>query len=142
MGMWSELENYAKIPHCTCGKCEGGVRDKIVKMIEEEKTHQFLMGLSDESFSGVRSQVLARDPLPSLGTIFNIIQQKENHKRIMMDRDQSAENQVAFATMEHLGMTEKPNCKQCGKYGHEEANCYEIVGYPASWSSHDRGQAG
>ena len=50
IGMQSGLENYAKIPHRTCGKCECGVRDKIVKWIEEEKTHQFLMGLSDESF--------------------------------------------------------------------------------------------
>jgi len=45
-----------------------------VKMIEEEKTRQFFMGLRDESFSGIRSPVLACDLLPSLDTIFNIIQ--------------------------------------------------------------------
>ena len=53
MEMLSELENYAKIPHCTCGKCECGTGSKVLKMVDEEKTHQFLMGLNDESFSTV-----------------------------------------------------------------------------------------
>jgi len=25
MGLWSELSNHVKIPHCTCRKCECGV---------------------------------------------------------------------------------------------------------------------
>ena len=65
-------------------------------MFDEEKTHQFLVGLNDETFSSVRSQILARDPLLSLDTIFNIIQQEENHKRIMMERDHRAENTELF----------------------------------------------
>ena len=55
MGMWSELENHVKIPQYTCGKCEYGIRDKITKMMNEEKTHQFLMWLNDETFSTIRS---------------------------------------------------------------------------------------
>ena len=39
-------------------------------------------------------------------------------------------------------MTEKMICKHYGKYGHEEANCYEIVGYPASWGSRGRLRGG
>jgi len=34
MGMWSELNNYVKIPQCTCGKCECGVGSKVVKLIK------------------------------------------------------------------------------------------------------------
>ena len=85
MGLWSELESVVKLSHCTCSKCECEVENKVVKMVEEERTHQFLMGLNDDSYLGARSQILARDPLPSLDTIFNIIQQEENHKRIMMN---------------------------------------------------------
>ena len=66
MGMWSELSNYVKIPRCTCGKCECDVDGKVVTMIEEEQTHQFLMGLRDETYAYVRSQILAVNPLPSL----------------------------------------------------------------------------
>ena len=140
--MWSELESYVKIAHCTCGKYECGVGKKTVNTIDEEKTHQFLTGLNDESFSSVHSQVLAHEPMPSLDTIFNIIQQEENHKCIMMDMDQQAKNTVAFVAREPSTMVERPTCKHCGKYSHDETNCYEIIGYPPGWESHGRGKAG
>jgi len=41
MGMLSELENYTKVPHCTCGKCECDIGTKIVKMIETRKWINF-----------------------------------------------------------------------------------------------------
>lgn len=88
MGMWSELENYAKMPHYTCGKCECGVDNKIVKMIEEEKMHQFLMGLDEESFSTIRNQVLALNLLPSLDIILNMAQQEEHHKNVMFGSEE------------------------------------------------------
>ena len=53
IGMWSELSNYTKIPQCTCRKCECNVGGKVVKMIEQEQTHQFLMGLNDETYGNV-----------------------------------------------------------------------------------------
>jgi len=142
MEMWSEIEDYVKIPHCTCGKCECRIGERIVKMFDEEKAHQFLMGLDDKTFSSARSQVLARDPLPSLDTIFNIIQQEENHKRIIMERDHRAENTVAFITGELSNIVEKPTCKRCGKYGHDEGNCYEIISYPPRLGSRGRGRMG
>ena len=80
MALWSELDNYTKIPHCTCGKSECKIGERIVKKVDEGKIHQFLMGLNDESFGNVRSPIIAREPLPPLDEIFNIIQQEENHK--------------------------------------------------------------
>ena len=41
------------------------------------------MGLDDEAYSNVHSQILALDPLPSLDKIFNMVQQEENHKKVM-----------------------------------------------------------
>ena len=82
--MWSELRNYIKILKCNCGKCECNVGSKVVKKVEEEQTHQFLIGLDDETYADVRSQILALDPLPSLDQIFSMVQQEENHKRLMM----------------------------------------------------------
>jgi len=73
MRMWSELKDIVKVPHCTCEKCECGIGTEILKMVEEEKTHQFLMRLNDDIFSTIRSEVLTLNPLPSLGIIFNII---------------------------------------------------------------------
>jgi len=138
LGMWSMLDNYAKVPYCTCGKCECGVSNRITKMFEEER---FLIGLNDESFSTIRSQVLGRDPLPSLNDIFNTVQQEEHHKTIMMSREQWGESVMAFAARERSGADVKPTCRHCGKYGHAEAGCYEIIGFPASWGAlgRDRG---
>ncbi|KAJ8450319.1 hypothetical protein Cgig2_004776 [Carnegiea gigantea] len=37
---------------------------------------------------------------------------------------------------------ERPVCAHCGKIGHEEAGCYDIIGYPSNWNSMGRGRAG
>jgi len=85
--MWSELDNYTKVPHCTCGKCECELNKTITNMVEEQRTHQFLMDLNDESFLTIESQVLTRHPLAPLDVIFNIVQQEEYHRRVMMSRE-------------------------------------------------------
>jgi len=42
-------------------------------MYEEDKTHQFLIGLNDNPYSQVKGQILAQDPLPPLDKISNIV---------------------------------------------------------------------
>jgi len=34
-------------------------------MYEEDKTHQILMGLNDDAFAQIWSQILAQEPLPA-----------------------------------------------------------------------------
>ena len=41
MGLWSKLDNYTEIPHCTCGKYGCKIGELIMKVVEEEGTHQF-----------------------------------------------------------------------------------------------------
>jgi len=55
------------------------------------------MGLDDNLYFNVRSQILALGPLPSLGKMFSMVKQEENHKRVMRERDQKTEAAVAFA---------------------------------------------
>ena len=57
--------------------------NKIIQMYEEDKSHKFLMGLNDEEFSHIRSQILAQEPLANLDRIFNLVMQEENHKKLM-----------------------------------------------------------
>ena len=70
--LWNEPENYVKIPMCTCEATE-----KITKMMEEDKVHQFLMGLDDESYFKICIQILALALLHSLDRIFTMVQQEE-----------------------------------------------------------------
>ena len=51
LGMRSDLGNYVKVSYCTCGKCKCKLNKRISIMFEEERAHQFLMGLNEESFS-------------------------------------------------------------------------------------------
>jgi len=56
-------------------------------MYEEDKAHQFLMGLNNGSYSIIRSQILALDALPSLHKNLNITEQEGNHQKVMIGRD-------------------------------------------------------
>ncbi|XP_072087400.1 uncharacterized protein [Arachis hypogaea] len=64
--IWDELANYEKIPNCTCGGCKCNIGVLLEKRKQEERVHQFLMGLDDVSYGIVRSNILATDPFPSL----------------------------------------------------------------------------
>jgi len=64
-----------------------------------------------------------------------MVQQEEHDKQIIFGRDHHVEQVRAFAVRERFGTAEKPMCRHCGKYGHDESECYEIIGYPASWGS-------
>ena len=77
--LWNELNNHAKVPKCSCKGCKCGASEQIVAMYEEDKTHQFLMGLNDDLYSQVRGKILAYDPLPPLDKIVNIVLQEESH---------------------------------------------------------------
>ncbi|RVW83463.1 hypothetical protein CK203_051726 [Vitis vinifera] len=80
--MWDELNQYIKIPECTCGAAQA-----IMKSREDEKAHQFLMGLDDTTFGTVRSSILALDPLPTLGKIYAMVTQEERHRSMARGAD-------------------------------------------------------
>jgi len=54
-------------------------------------------------------------------------QQEENHKNVT--RDQRHEIPSTFAVTQGLKQThiERLMCKHCGKVGHNEAGCYELI---------------
>ena len=62
----------------------------------------------------------------------------------MTGRDNNQDT-VAVFVVSHQAKSqnsqEKPTYRHCGKYGHEENNCYELVGYPVGWSV-QRGRSG
>jgi len=64
--LWVERGNHEKVPYYTCKGCGCNAANKIVQMHEQEKAHQFLMGLNDDTYSSIRSQILMHDLLPSL----------------------------------------------------------------------------
>ena len=64
--IWEELGNYEQNLVCRCGGCKCDIDVELDKKLEEERLHQFLMGLDDSIYRTVRSNILSVEPLPSL----------------------------------------------------------------------------
>lgn len=75
--LWDELNDFDQIPTCTCKGCTCGISATLNKKREEEKLHQFLMGLDDVQFKTVRSNILNLDPLPNLNRAYQMEVQEE-----------------------------------------------------------------
>jgi len=68
-----------------------------------------------------------------------MVQQEQNHKKVMHLRNSNHDSVMAFA-VSHRAKIGKPGgdrvrCTHCGKIGHEESNCFELVGYPLGWGT-------
>ncbi|XP_070008012.1 uncharacterized protein [Nicotiana sylvestris] len=72
--LWDELKviRSSHISTCTCA-AKAGIRKKD----EEDRLHQFLMGLND-TYVSVRSNLLMMQPPPSLDSAYNILLQDED----------------------------------------------------------------
>ncbi|KAJ4808040.1 Retroelement pol polyprotein-like [Rhynchospora pubera] len=148
-GMWDELSSYTPVPTCTCGGCTCNVTAIFSKEKEEEKIHQFLMGLDDSIFGTVRSNILSMDPLPNLSKVYSMVVQEERHRSVVRGREERREA-VGFAVhlnktdlnQQKAGTSERLVCTHCGKPGHEVSRCFEIIGYPEGWGRGGRGARG
>ncbi|KAJ4769803.1 Retroelement pol polyprotein-like [Rhynchospora pubera] len=148
-GMWDELSNHSPVPSCVCGGCACNLTAKLIKDRDDEKIHQFLMGLDDSIFGNVRTHILGMDPLPSLSKVYSMVVQEERHRSVVRDQDVRSDA-VSFAVQlhkrdadQHKGAyAEKLTCTNCGKPGHDITRCYEIIGYPAGWVRGGRGTRG
>ncbi|KAL0404418.1 UNVERIFIED_CONTAM: hypothetical protein Sradi_2082600 [Sesamum radiatum] len=135
--IWEELSNYVKPPLCTCGKCTCNLASEWDKQIEAERVHQFLMGLDDDVYGTIRSNIIAQEPLSLLNRTYTLIIQEERHQNLTRTRDVRTEA-VSFVVQGPKSVPSgTPNnvCKNCGKSGHEINSCFKIIGYPEWWST-------
>ena len=137
---WEELLSCKSIPKC---KCEAA--DVYVKEYEEEKVHQFLMGLDEARFSNVCANIIGLEVLPDLNSTYQRVVREE--KRLGGARLETKEAPVGFVakTMQREGdegVARGRNsiiCGNCGRTGHEKKECWQIIGFP-EWFT-ERNQA-
>ncbi|XP_074300565.1 uncharacterized protein LOC141631842 [Silene latifolia] len=135
--IWDELAKYSKIKNCNCGAAASIAKEK-----EEEKVHQFLMGLDAKVYGQIRSNLLMEDPIASLNRVYAIVLREERHSSLTQVKEERMD--AAMATKINGGRdkgkyprddeedTERPpppRCSYCGKYYHTEENCYDKHGY-------------
>lgn len=117
--------------------------EEIAKEREEDKLHQFLMGLDESLFGAVKSSLLSRDPLPSLDEAYQVVSQEEESKRV--GRLLEARNEGASFAVQASSRPHPPSqprdapsqlrdplavCSSCGRKGHLSENCFRKIGYP------------
>lgn len=131
--LWEELVNYDQILTCKCGLCTCNISNKITKKREEEKVHQFLMGLDDTLYEIVRSNLLAQDPLPTLNKLYATLVQEERLCEITRVTEERGEA-MAFAIHSNFKHKEKGRlCSHCNQTGHDSEGCFQLIGYPEWW---------
>ena len=94
---WDELNNYERIPVCECRGCTCNITSTLIKKQEDEKVHQFIMGLDDVVFGTICSNILSTEPLPNMSQVYAMIIREERHKAVARTREERHENAVSFA---------------------------------------------
>ncbi|XP_074271215.1 uncharacterized protein LOC141595141 [Silene latifolia] len=121
----------SRVPDCTCGAATAFLKEK-----EEEKIHQFIMGLNDTLYNNIRSNLLMDDDLTSLNRVYGIVLREERHKAVIRIRDEPATEVAMSARADSNRSTiqpdskeyEPPRCTHCKKWYHTEATSCEKLG--------------
>ncbi|XP_071740955.1 uncharacterized protein [Rutidosis leptorrhynchoides] len=122
--LWKQYDILCKLPNCKCD---------AEKSRQEHNNHlklmQFLMGL-DDIYVDLRSNILSRDPLPSVKSAFSIVSREESHRNVN-DKKPVTETAAFFSNKpKNSAVQTKLKCKKCLRIGHTIDRCFEIVGYP------------
>ncbi|XP_074298411.1 uncharacterized protein LOC141629285 [Silene latifolia] len=132
-GLWDELYGSVDV---TCG-CTCSFATKLRARAAEEQVHDFVLGLNDDKYNTLRTQILSMDPIPTINKAFSLATQEERHKSIVRDRDDKTEA-MSFAVQASSSSSTPPQapapapltCTFCTKPGHDYEHCYQRIGYP------------
>lgn len=134
-GMWDEITALIDPNPCTCD-----ARKRTEDNANTEQLFQFLMGLND-TFSNVHSQILAMDPLPTISRAYATVHQEETQRLLQVPLLPTLENSAMAVGRTRTPITNGPRprtgrkCTKCGRDGHQESSCFEIIGYPPHWNT-------
>ncbi|KAK9750559.1 hypothetical protein RND81_02G205500 [Saponaria officinalis] len=82
--VWEDLKSMDSLPDYTCGTLSSCSCNLLKKIADRDNKHMlidFLMGLH-KRFEGLRGQILAMDPLPTVNQVFSKVHQAELQQQI------------------------------------------------------------
>ncbi|XP_074298861.1 uncharacterized protein LOC141629822 [Silene latifolia] len=149
--LWDALSHHEPPFACQCGKCTCDISAQATKRLDNERLHQFFMGLDRSLYGCLRNQQFQLVPLPTLNRGYHAALQAE---RLLQDEiPADATNVVAFAVSgpsrtsaewKELRDNEKAErrklyCPHCEIYGHDIKSCFIKSGkFPDWWGSRPR----
>lgn len=127
--IWDELRIVQGLPECSCGTAAG-----IHKFLEDQRLVQLLMGFND-SYRTIRGQILMMKPLPTVSTAYSLIIQEERQRDINLSSNFTNDVVAMNASSVNTNNLNKRSlvCNHCKKNGHAKAQCYRLIGFPASF---------
>ncbi|KAK1410403.1 hypothetical protein QVD17_36940 [Tagetes erecta] len=100
---------------------------------------QFLMGL-DDSYQPLRTNILSKEPLPTVKVAFSMISAEESHREsnttTLNTKAQATAFNSKFNDSYKRKIPTKPQplkCTHCNLSGHTVEKCFEIIGYPPNY---------
>lgn len=134
--IWQELKEYRPSSICNCG----GLK-KTLEHFDSKYVMVFLMGLND-SYAGVRTQILLMDLIPPINNVVSLIIQEESQRYVRMMISSLLDSITLAATeVSKKSSTDgfqkkeyqRPLCTHCGLKGHTIDHCYKLHGYPPEY---------
>lgn len=152
--LWDEFQVYKPMPACSCSAVT-----EISKYREEEKLHQFIMGLDDSKFGSVCTTLVGSDMLSSLGEAYSRVIRGESrlatsrfqHQEVVgfvtrgdfrtqssKATDLLGQSDQSFARPENSILRKRDRqvvCAHCGRPGHEKKTVGTLLGFQIGGTS-------
>ncbi|XP_074306584.1 uncharacterized protein LOC141641836 [Silene latifolia] len=147
--LWDALLVHEPLFSCKCNKCDCQIGQAAIKRLDNERLHQFFMGLDATLYGNIRSQQFQLDPLPTLNRAYNLVLQEE---RLRSEVVPDVSDVSAFAlssatsTVDWRVLRDKERatrqplfCSHCETRGHELPTCFfKTNRFPAWWGDRPR----
>ncbi|XP_074265512.1 uncharacterized protein LOC141587949 [Silene latifolia] len=150
--LWDALAIYEPPFACKCGQCLCDISTKALQRLDNERLHQFFMGLDHSLYGTLRNQQIQLDPLPSLNRGYHAALQAE---RLLLSAPSHSDTPdiVAYAVpgtsrtpaeWKAIREAEKVErrklfCSHCNVNGYEFASCFiRLNKFPDWWGSRPR----
>lgn len=139
---------YKPLPSCTCSVVAEFEKDR-----EEEKVHQFVMGLDQTQYGGLCQGIISADFTLDIGEVYAKLIREEQCLNSVKKRE-SQQNAVGFVTKKEVGVDQLTprtesgrrergiQCTHYGRSGHEKATFWQLVGFPEWWEDHSANRGG
>lgn len=96
MGYFDDLLRLKPSHGCECGNCSCVVLAKYELDREEEILHQFLIGIDDDKYAIVRTNLLSKQPPATLDRAYQALLQEERFRHIVQGRSQKDKMMLMF----------------------------------------------
>ncbi|KAJ0928320.1 putative retrotransposon gag domain, retrotransposon Copia-like protein [Helianthus annuus] len=146
--LWDEIQSVFPTPTCGCDGCTCDIGKKLEEQKDKERLYEFLLGL-DSEFGTIRTQILAMQPIPTLGSAYHLVADDEQQRAVAGNKKVSTENSAFQAYVPNKRNmsanksfrkdpkrnTGEPvdHCDFCDKDGHKKEGCFKRIGYPDWW---------